>query len=279
MKSVKSWSIRQPQWTFSSILWSPKIWSSESEHKNLLMRSETMTFVCLCSVSIVDFIWSLSRCSTPFIFCFAHPSQSLLWLKVLLLFTPFVSVWCLVWPMVTSMWFNTCIALLLHYRSSAISLSCTKDLNISIQGTCTHTHGVDWCLLGDKCVAGMVIRKKINMHTRWTSCLSPFHCLSICSTIDPLIIKPACWTGQYRGLNAQSGPAACRMPDQWCRVTHAGVSACFCCFVGSVCPLANKLMLQLPAQLHPAQTPPVFAVSLSPYGPSYTLKIGFHTPP
>lgn len=38
------------------------------------MRSETMTFVCLCPVSIVDFIWSLSHCSTLFIFCFAHRS-------------------------------------------------------------------------------------------------------------------------------------------------------------------------------------------------------------
>lgn len=103
----------------------------------------------------------------------------------------------------------------------------TKDLNISIPST--HTQIVDRCLLGDECVAGMVIRKGINMHTQWTSVSLGF-ILSVSAArlihlqLSRLVEQVRGNVVLRRGLNPQRGPAGCRGSDRWSRVTCPGVS-------------------------------------------------------
>lgn len=110
-----------------------------------------------------------------------------------------------------------------------VKLSIICHLNttviVSIPVTHTHAHIVDGCLLRDECVAGMVIRKEINMRTRWTSvslCLFP----SV-SAAQLIHLQLSRLVKQVRGnafLNPQSGPAGCGGSDRWSRVTRPGVS-------------------------------------------------------
>lgn len=95
----------------------------------------------------------------------------------------------------------------------------------------------------DECVAGMVTRKAINMHTQWTSV---FLCFILSVSAAQLIhLQLSRLVEQVRGnvvlrrsLNPQSSSAGCAGSDQWSRVTRPGVSVSFalCCFV-RVCVL------------------------------------------
>lgn len=108
-----------------------------------------------------------------------------------------------------------CIGLLLYYLMSAIGLPCTKDLNISIPAR---------CLLGDKCAAGMVIRKEIDMRTQWTA-ISLGFILSVSAArlihlqLSRLVEQVSGSVVRRRGHNPQSGPAGCGGSDRWSRVT------------------------------------------------------------
>lgn len=99
-----------------------------------------------------------------------------------------------------------------------------------------HTLSVDGCLLGDECVAGMVIRKKINMRTQWPS-VSLCLVLSVSAArlihlqLSRLVEQVRGNVVLRRGLNPQSRPAG---SDRWSRVTRPGVSVSFCCFVRSL---------------------------------------------
>lgn len=155
-------------------------WCTDDD-KNILMRSETMTSVCLRS-ALFQFLFGLSPILCIFWFapCCVQPTTPITAMtqrpssrRSLRVRTSLSSSSAhghiYVVAVCGRSGFTTCSAVLSRHRLSAIWLSCTKDPDISIRGTSTCTHGVDWCLLGDKCVAGMVIRKKINMHARCTS--------------------------------------------------------------------------------------------------------------
>lgn len=163
----------------------PMFWCIE-DHKNILMRSETMN---LCT-SLFSFHFSFYLDSLPAVALFASfallpavciqfsPTQSLPRLNVPPLFTLYVSVslYRPVWHMVTSVWLfsvgaqGSVLALPYCYTIDCLLFDYhVQKIRTSVSKAHTHAHRVDWCLLGDKCVAGMVIRKKINTHTQWTS--------------------------------------------------------------------------------------------------------------
>ena len=225
-----------------------------------MQRSETTTFVRSAFISVS--VWTLSFCSSVCICCLAHcsvhPPLTIPWPNVPPLSARHVSPsLCLpVRLVIISPWWLsggrsgsscTCFGFLSHYLLSAIWRPCTKGLNINVPDTHTHTHthtqehtlSVDGCLLGDECVADMVIRKKINMRTQWPSVslrlvLSVSAARLIHLQLSGLVEQVRGNVVLRRGLNPQSGPTGCRGSDRWSRVTRPGVSGSFCCFVRSL---------------------------------------------
>lgn len=155
-----------------------------------------------------------------------------------------------------------------------------------------HMH-TEWisCLLGDKCVAGMVIRKKINTHTQWTSVSL---CLILSVSAAQLIhLQLSRLVKQVRGnvvlcqgLNPQSSPGYLQRVRS---MVQGDPCRCLFLLLCETCVSSGKQVdapapgstpsSSDPTWLPAEGRPPVFAVSLRPYGPSYTLKIGFKTQP
>lgn len=155
-----------------------------------------------------------------------------------------------------------------------------------VQGyTNTHTeaHRVASWLQGDECVPGLVIRKGINMHTLWTSVSFSCYVQHDWSTYNLAGLSNR--SGEMLHCIEASTPTAAQ-PAVEALINGAGwpvqVSLSFSLPVALLeCASSGKrvdgpappsssdsTLLLLPAE----GRPPVFAVSLRPYGPSYTCS-------
>lgn len=164
MKMVRSWRTRQPQ---SSVLRSPQTWVRTQ--KRIDEKWNHGLCVSLLSLHLSFYLVSLPLQRSLLT---AHPFQSLPWLNVPLLFAPFLSA-CLLSSGSTHGHIRAVqylLCLIVNAIDCLLFAMYKRSAHPYRRHIQTHTHTrADWCLLGGKCVAGMVIRKKIDMHTRWTS--------------------------------------------------------------------------------------------------------------